>query len=541
MNREQEEEWTSVRCIYDGSDDVVLRPNDADAPEAEVQASVRIHPNVWVRLSIQLPEQYLNGEDSAVPIFWIESNSLTAEQMSTLGQHLDFLATSCAGTPTVFSWIEWLRTESFSALSLPSLEQPEAGALRENDALSPEPAPGPASCANCAASLSSEWVGLGCGHSFCRNCALYTRQVYAASEQVPCCPLPDCRREAAELDGLSEQTLWITVSEHLLPTRFQDCFVFCPGCEDRGMDIPVLESKGKLARSGLCQCFRCKHQFCLVCRSPWHVSESCFDSESRVVRMAKRRPPLSSDLAEMAATRAEEIRQQSMRQAELALSLCQTSATFNDLRDHFNGLYRTDVERGLSSVFGEVEIREVDLSLEVKDRFLAKLGSTGMGALRPAFHGTDPANYRSIFQHGLLIPGAEFGNKLRVVHGAAHGRGIYTANVDAAWLSKGFCTQASMLVCAVLDVSENVKHRGDAMVIFDPAAVVPLFEAGGTELSRPLGTAQLPAAALGATAKAAKAGQQAAQPAAKSQPDPPPSQKKKNKFLSKLVSQSKKR
>ena len=93
MNREQEEEWTSVRCIYDGSDDVVLRPNDADAPEAEVQASVRMHPNVWVRLSIQLldsksvfacvlvffaslknlmrlPEQYLNGEDSAVPIFW---------------------------------------------------------------------------------------------------------------------------------------------------------------------------------------------------------------------------------------------------------------------------------------------------------------------------------------------------------------------------------------------------------------------------------------------------------------------------------------
>ena len=37
-------------------------------------------------------------------MFRIESNSLTAEQMSTLGQHLDFLATSCAGTPTVFSW-----------------------------------------------------------------------------------------------------------------------------------------------------------------------------------------------------------------------------------------------------------------------------------------------------------------------------------------------------------------------------------------------------------------------------------------------------
>mmetsp|Transcript_136442 Transcript_136442/g.262032 ORF Transcript_136442/g.262032 Transcript_136442/m.262032 type:complete len:107 (-) Transcript_136442:47-367(-) len=99
---------------------------------------------------------------------------------------------------------------------------------------------------------------------------------------------------------------------------------------------------------------------------------------------------------------------------------------------------------------------------------------------------------KSIFDRGLLIPG--IGNKLRVEHGAAHGRGIYTAKVHNPNLSAGFARCINgMLVVGVLDdalaadvrkrlgsrivqaESKAIRHVGDAMVIFDSSRVLPLF------------------------------------------------------------------
>merc|ERR550532_3262879 len=92
--------------------------------------------------------------------------------------------------------------------------------------------------------------------------------------------------------------------------------------------------------------------------------------------------------------------------------------------------------------------------------------------IRPAFHGTNANNYNSIFQRGLLIPG--HGNELQIIHGAAHGTGIYTANIDAAWLSRGFCTEQSMLVCAVIHTM-SVRHHGDAMIVPRSELVLTFF------------------------------------------------------------------
>jgi len=114
---------------------------------------------------------------------------------------------------------------------------------------------------------------------------------------------------------------------------------------------------------------------------------------------------------------------------------------------------------------------------EVRQRFMSAVFGNPTAELRPAFHGTDASNHESIFKRGLLVPGDESG--IKVVHGQAHGRGVYTANVDAAWLSKGFCTHPRMLVCAVLDSAEVVRHVGDAMVVAQSDHVVPLFEGIG--------------------------------------------------------------
>lgn len=134
------------------------------------------------------------------------------------------------------------------------------------------------------------------------------------------------------------------------------------------------------------------------------------------------------------------------------------------------------------SRFGRVEIQPVSLARTLRKRFMGCLGDIPSSVNRrtkiyPGFHGTDASNHQSIFDRGLLIPGQ--GNELQVIHGAAHGQGVYTANVDAAWLSEGFCTEPRILICAVLDLG-CVTFPGDAMVVSSSAHVVPLFEAVGS-------------------------------------------------------------
>jgi len=147
----------------------------------------------------------------------------------------------------------------------------------------------------------------------------------------------------------------------------------------------------------------------------------------------------------------------------------------------------------LRRVMGTIHLKPAPISAEVQNRFL----DTGLGGtLRAAYHGTARQSLQSIYNRGLLIPGQ--GNKLRVKNGQAHGLGIYTARLDAASLSWGFCTapnawQKTMLVCGVRDdaaanatygmgnhrvtrESEDVRHVGSAMVIFDHRRVAPLFE-----------------------------------------------------------------
>merc|ERR1719245_2102725 len=113
-------------------------------------------------------------------------------------------------------------------------------------------------------------------------------------------------------------------------------------------------------------------------------------------------------------------------------------------------------------------------------------------ALRPAFHGTHEAKHQSIFRRGLLVPGFE--PDIKVENGSAHGNGIYTAKLNNPMLSVGFSRGCrKLLVCGVIDdatavdepmgrfsataKSDRIYHVGDAMVVFDHAAVAPLFVA----------------------------------------------------------------
>jgi len=191
-----------------------------------------------------------------------------------------------------------------------------------------------------------------------------------------------------------------------------------------------------------------------------------------------RRPPLTPELAEMAHKVAEAfLLAEEVKAKELAEIMKGCTNSFERLRNAFLAVHEDQIRQGLESVFpGTIKLKPAPLAAEVQNRFLASLRSAPTVEMRPAFHGTDASNHGSIFKRGLLIPGD--GNNLRVVHGSAHGRGVYTANIDAAWLSKGFCTAPTMLVCAVLQI--DVRYAGDAMVVGNSDHVVPLFEGSGT-------------------------------------------------------------
>lgn len=173
---------------------------------------------------------------------------------------------------------------------------------------------------------------------------------------------------------------------------------------------------------------------------------------------------------------------------------------FETIQSEFLNKHGQDIRKSLQQCFaGPITLRPAPLAPEVREHFLTRY--TNIHALRPALHGTKASNHESIFARGLLIPGA--GNQVTIAHGASHGLGIYTAKLSNPFLSRGFCSAPRMLVCGIVDdavqqsqlkilgrfavtaESESVRHVGDAIVVFDPWRVVPLFEASATGFVEP--------------------------------------------------------
>jgi len=171
---------------------------------------------------------------------------------------------------------------------------------------------------------------------------------------------------------------------------------------------------------------------------------------------------------------------------------------FGELQEEFLWLHGTTFCKQLALSQNKViQMAPAPVSSDVQEKFLNARSSL-KGVLRPAYHGTNVTNLPSIYEKGLLVPSSD--NGIHVANGSAHGVGVYTAKVVNPSLSWGFCrapTEASktMMVCGILDdaptfsgqaytmgvhlvtcESTNVRHVGDAMVIFDDRRVVPLFE-----------------------------------------------------------------
>eukprot|EP00931_Biecheleriopsis_adriatica_P096417 TRINITY_DN7006_c0_g1_i2.p1 TRINITY_DN7006_c0_g1~~TRINITY_DN7006_c0_g1_i2.p1 ORF type:complete len:523 (-),score=114.49 TRINITY_DN7006_c0_g1_i2:44-1612(-) len=161
----------------------------------------------------------------------------------------------------------------------------------------------------------------------------------------------------------------------------------------------------------------------------------------------------------------------------------------------------------------DTTIRKIHPNESVKHRFLDTLRRLDH-TVSVGYHGTALQNIDCISRQGLRKPG---NGGIKVVHGSAHGVGIYTAKLGSASLSKGFASGHSQLfICAICDTSavsepvaiepfvpsktvvmtrfpkihsgmrhlrghrvlqesKEVLHVGDAMVVFEEDCVVPVL------------------------------------------------------------------
>ncbi|CAK8994298.1 unnamed protein product [Durusdinium trenchii] len=177
--------------------------------------------------------------------------------------------------------------------------------------------------------------------------------------------------------------------------------------------------------------------------------------------------------------------------------------TFEEFRMSFLEKFGETLSRGLQSCYvGDVELRAAPVNKSLQSRFLS-CKDKQPDTLSPVLHGTDERNLPSIYQKGLLVPAGD--NNVKVLHGSSHGRGIYTSKTNNTALSFGFSKGLArpLLICAVLDdavalpspvrcgnhyitaESAQVRHVGDAIVVFDESKLLPLFVASYPTQSLP--------------------------------------------------------
>jgi len=501
----------------------------SDRSTTESSLTVQALP---LKLSISLPTSYLDAHcaESVMPSTMVSASWLSTGTRENLESELERQGRESSQTQILFFWIEWLRHEacafltSVSTNALPTCEtkcadNPNMSLLVSGNLLDlaswSQKREGhfvqkslQQQCRHCGESMPGSSCRLGtCNHVLCITCIAVISKIYRKNKSTPCCPLTQCNTPMmSDMISIGEQCstqLCLEDVKHIVGNPIQDVVVFCPRCEDLGVDTPVLTGgarKGEAPET--CVCPECDWVFCSICRSPWHGSEDCTADLYRTARMLRRRPPLpphTSKVASAVLSRAEAPTATPSLEEILSSGLAAKNTIFkmmpnvldewaivpddagtyeicqkyDALRWHILQEHGHEICASLRRDFSsEFFLRPAPMDKAVCETFMRRVAAKG-STIRPAFHGTCRANYASIFKCGLLIPG--LGNNLEVVNGAVHGSGVYTANVDAAWLSQRFCSHPSILVCAVHTLSAVCV--GDAMVVEDASDVIPLFEA----------------------------------------------------------------
>mmetsp|Transcript_58115 Transcript_58115/g.109506 ORF Transcript_58115/g.109506 Transcript_58115/m.109506 type:complete len:467 (+) Transcript_58115:74-1474(+) len=122
-----------------------------------------------------------------------------------------------------------------------------------------------------------------------------------------------------------------------------------------------------------------------------------------------------------------------------------------------------------------LDVDKAKLAKRVEDRFLSCMRTCGVGVadLILAYHGTRADNFASIFAKGFLIGG----RGTPVVHGTAHGHGVYAGSADNPSISNSY-SDGSIIVCAVIDVKTEIKFTNSEEFEHDPSYWTDILRIG---------------------------------------------------------------
>lgn len=120
-----------------------------------------------------------------------------------------------------------------------------------------------------------------CGHRFCVDCVKQHIEVKLADRKIPDCPHHRCIfhlsiDRCGDLLSYKESLVWMQrIRENSIPLAQR---VYCPyeSCS-HVMSTAELSTCGSSSSTGLRRCFKCRGEFCLHCRVPWHGRLSCND------------------------------------------------------------------------------------------------------------------------------------------------------------------------------------------------------------------------------------------------------------------------
>jgi len=178
-----------------------------------------------------------------------------------------------------------------------------------------------------------------------------------------------------------------------------------------------------------------------------------------------------------------------------------STGSFEQFRYQFYQRYKEKLQHSCVG-FICTGIRNAPLGSHVKDRFMREMKARQVDPVL-SFHGTRLGNMQSICDRGLLVPGDEGAADIKVLHGSALGKGIYTCqNLNYPVSYAG--NSRTLFACAVIaDLSKphvtgfhrpspgqvpanpaeqwpkhtekDVVVSGNVIVLFKHALVVPLF------------------------------------------------------------------
>jgi len=138
----------------------------------------------------------------------------------------------------------------------------------------------------------------GCAHFFCSDCVTEMARLHVSEGSILelRCPIPDCRAEiiASTLEQVLEEEAyerWLRLKIQQVMSSELENVVFCPRCEESGVEAPVLaEVPASPEEAPVAACRRCSYIFCGRCLGVAHAQiADCITEEERMMQVSLRK------------------------------------------------------------------------------------------------------------------------------------------------------------------------------------------------------------------------------------------------------------